>query len=272
MAREKHLNAATRNEESRKRRKLRNILLLILIFLMVAAVVAEALLLKNMTSVDRRFIREVERGVIEGWSGGHGDLQLKEKGIITDPSFIYAELEAVSEFANKTYQDKSLKKLAKRYITDLRECKSAAAAHDPVTDSDAFWKEFGSSYTDRLIILRTLYTGDFKMGNGWDKYPDQRDEVLLKGWLAKTASSLRFEKTTDEKEENRYIAVLNNDSGFDIEYLIIDIKLYNKKGQFIGVAEVYKENIKNGSHEELLFFYKGKEIGSYTVIGADCGT
>ena len=270
MAEEKHLNAAERIKKNKERRRKRRIILSIAIVLMIAAASAEVAVLMNMTSVDRRFMREVERGVIEGWTASRGDLQLKESGAVIDTSFIDEELEAAGEFVNKAYQDKTLRKLARRYVSDLKECRSVAAAHDPASDSDAFWEKFAAPYTDRLIVLRTLYTGDYKMGSGWDKYPEQRDEVLLKGWLAKTAADLKFEREKGKDGTDIFKTTLKNDSGFDLEYISIEVGVYDSKGDFYSNAEIYKEDIKNGSTAELMFYFTGSKASSYRVKGADC--
>ncbi len=268
--REQHLSASARREENRKRNRRKKIFLLLFIIAVIAGIAAEVFVLMNMVSVDRRFVREVERSVIEGWSAGRGDLQLKESGAVTDVSFIDEELEAAEEFANKSYQDKTLKKLVRRYVNDLRECKNAAAAHDPLTDSDSFWKGFGIAYTDRLIVLRKLYTGDYKMGDSWEKYPEQLNEVLLKGWLADKASGLQFKRVKGKDGSDAFKASLKNDSGFDIEYLNLDVSVYNSKGNLSGDVKVYEEDIKNGSTAELVFYFSGNKAATYRIVGADC--
>ena len=270
MAREKHLSASDGAEERKHKRKIRKIILSALIIVMVAGATAELIILKNMTSVDRRFIRGVERGVTDGWNLRSGDLQLREYGMIKDASFIDAEYEAVREFRNKAYQDKKLRKLAKRYIDDLKKCRAAASAHDPVSDSDAFWKVFSGPYTDRLIVLRKLYTGDYSMGSSWENYPELLDEVMSRAWLADIIPALRFERKDPEDAIGRFTAALKNDSGFDLEYISIDVVIYDSKNNAVGTAEVMKENISKDSNTELTFYFNNKIVSSYKVTAFDC--
>lgn len=269
MASEKHLSAAAGAAEKNKRRKRRRIILSVIIFAMAAAVTAEVIVLKTMTSVDRRFIRGVERGVTDGWMSGESDLQLSDQGRITDTSFIDFEYEAVREFRNKAYQDKELKKLAKRYLDDLRKCRAAVSAHDPAADGDAFWEEFSEPYTDRLIVLRKLYLGDFSMGSSWDGYPEVLGEVLFRGWVAETVAGLRFEREQKDNIIDRFKAGFTNDSGFDIEYISLEVELFDSKDKSAGTAEVYAENIADGSSAELSFYFNSKKVASYRIIGVD---
>ena len=269
MERAKHLSAAEREQERKKKRKIKRIVLSILIVVLIAGIVAELIILKNMTSADRLFIRAVERGVASGWEEGKADLQLKERGRITDTSFISIELENVEDFRNKAYKDKGLGRLAGRYISALKECSTVAATYDPVNDSDEFWKHFSAPYTERLIVLRKLYTGDYAMGNTWDDFPEVRDEVLLRSWVAEMAGSLRF-KREETEGSNKFVASLKNDSGVDIDYLNIDINLYNKDDKLAATAEVIKENIKDGQEVQLEFYYSGKKLSAYRISSVDC--
>ena len=243
MERAKHLSAAEREQERKKKRKIKRIVLSILIVVLIAGIVAELIILKNMTSADRLFIRAVERGVASGWEEGKADLQLKK--------------------------DKGLGKLAGRYISALKECSTVAATYDPVNDSDEFWKHFSAPYTERLIVLRKLYTGDYAMGNTWDDFPEVRDEVLLRSWVAEMAGSLRF-KREETEGSNKFVASLKNDSGVDIDYLNIDINLYNKDDKLAATAEVIKENIKDGQEVQLEFYYSGKKLSAYRISSVDC--
>ena len=270
MSSEKHLSADVLAADRRKRRKRKKGILIALIIIMVAAGAAEVFVLKSMTSVDRRFIRGVERGVASGWETGSGELQLRDSGKIVNTDFIDTELEAVREFKSKPYDDKELKELSRRYISALEKCREAAASHDPSADSEEFWKNFSAAYTDRLIVLKSLYNGDYKMGDSWDDYPEQRDEMLSRAWVAETLPNLTFKRTESENGIDRFTAVLKNNSGFDIDYISIGIIIYNKKGEKTGTAEVYKEKIPNESDASLVFYYNSDKIAYYKISKADC--
>lgn len=269
MGKAKHLSASEREQDRNKKRRTKRIVLSILLVVLVAGVVAEVLILKSMTSVDRLFLRAVERGVTTGWEEGKADLQLKENGRVTDTSFIQKELEAVEDFRNRAYQDKELGKLAKTYIAALKRCSSVAETYDPAGDGGEFWDNFSQPYTDRLVVLRKLYTGEYIRDGAWDDFPEMRDEVLLKGWVAETVGSLKFERTADA-EKQKFTARLRNDSGTDIEYLNIEVKLYGSNDKIAATAEVIKEDIKDGREAELVFYYSGKDLSSYRINAVDC--
>lgn len=256
-------------QENKKRRNKRRVILVVIMFVMVAAVTAELLILRGMTSVDRLFIRNVERSVAAGWKEGSGEFELRKKGQITDVSFIETELETVEEFRGKPYNDEDLGNLAKRYIDDLYKCSEAAKAHDSKTDNDEFWQEFAAPYTDRLIVLRTLYNGDYGLGRIWDDHPKQLEETLFRGWLAESAANLRFERSPAENGSDVFRAKLKNDTGHDIEFVDFEVELYNSKDKAVGTAEVYRKGIKKDSTAELRFYFKSDGVASYRIVSAD---
>lgn len=269
MEKARHLSASDREQDRKKKRKIRRIVLSILIVFLIAGIAAELIILKNMASSDRMFIRAVERGVAAGWEESKADLQLKERGRITDTSFIQVELENVEDFRNKAYKNKELGRLAGRYISALKECSLAAQTYDPADDSGEFWKHFSEPYTERLLVLRKLYTGDYAMGNSWDNYPEALDEVLLRSWVAETAGSLRF-KAAESEGPKKFVASFKNDSGVDIAYLNIDINLFDKEDKLAATAEVVKEDIKDGQEVQLEFYYGGKKLSAYRINAVDC--
>ena len=67
MEKARHLSASDREQDRKKKRKIRRIVLSILIVFLIAGIAAELIILKNMASSDRMFIRAVERGVAAGW-------------------------------------------------------------------------------------------------------------------------------------------------------------------------------------------------------------
>ena len=265
MRKAKHLAA----DERAKNHKKKKIALLVIIILLIAAVAAEVFIIRRMSTVDMLFMRSVERGVTEGWKTDNGDLQLKEQGMVTETGFIEKELEYTAEYRDKAFKDSELKELAHSYIDDLKRCSGAAKNHDPVTESEAFWGEFAEPYTERLVQLRRLFVENEYMGRSWDQYPDQLDEILFRGWIAEKIPELSFEVTDAGNGINKYTAKLYNDSGYDIDYINVDVEIYDSKDKLIGVAEVYQEDIKNGRSGELNFYYANKGKISYRVSGVD---
>ena len=64
-------------------------------------------------------------------------------------------------------------------------------------------------------------------------------------------------------------AVLQNDSGYDIEFINIDIEIYDSNDALAGTAEVYKEDIADGSSAELVFYFSDQKVSSYRITGVD---
>lgn len=239
---------------------------LLLVFLLLIAVTAGAVYtLMSMISIDRRFTRNVARGVTSGWALEADETQLQTEGRITDTAFIDAEYDAVSEYMNRTYKDDELGILAKEYTSALNDCRKAAKKYDPAADFDSFWAEFSGPYGRRVRALYKLHSGDFGLDLSDDNYREESEYLLSQGWLLETVSGLKFRSYIKDGVRT-FETRISNDSGRDIDYLNIDVELLDKDGKATETSSIYLNDIKAGEVMPLKFISTSENSVSYRVV------
>lgn len=255
--------------QKKPRKKLKNKLLLVVVLILVAGVAAEVSALLTMTNIDRRFTRSVERGLYDGWTLDGGELQLQTDGRITDTAFIDAEYEAISEYVHRKYKDDELGHLANEYISALNECRRAAARHDPAKDFDTFWTHFSEPYGRRVKALYSMHMGDFSFLLENEEYNNEIDNIVAQGWLLDAIDSLSFNKTIDG-DALVFRTRLLNESGYDIEYLDLEIELLNKKGDVVETSSVYVTEVPADEMMDLRFISTSPNAAQYRIVSEAC--
>lgn len=255
--------------EAQKRNAKKKRILLVLIFVFVAILAAEIATLLTLTSIDRSFPRYVEHALYDEWDLSEGDMQMQTTGRITDTRFIDLELDAISEYANKSYKDDDLSRIAHEYITALKECQTAASEHDPVAEPDAFWKAFSGPYGRRLKAIYKLHNGDFHFSLNKKKYEAQSAYILAQGWLLTATDNIKFTKT-GSGDTAFFDASLQNDSGLGIEYLNIDVELLDNAGKVKETSSVYIRNVESGDNMRLRFMSTSSAVNRYRIVSETC--
>lgn len=261
-----------RAEKIRKAARRRRNVLLVVVLLLIAVVSAEVWTLLTMTSIDRRFVRSVERGLNAGWDLEADETQLQTAGRITDTGFIDAEYAAVSEYMGRKYKDDELAAIAREYTSALKGCRKAAKKYDPGSDFDSFWAAFSEPYGRRISAIYKLSSGDYGLDLSTSDHAEESEYILSQGWLLETIGGLVFRSSVKDGIRT-FRASVRNDSGRDIEYLNIDVNLLNKEGKIVEVSSIYLENIKAGEVMPLQFISTSEKdvryrISSETVVFA----
>lgn len=248
-----------------KKKKRSKWFIFVVIIILVAAVAFELWTLLTLTSIDRRFTRNVERGLYAGWDLDTDETQMRTAGRITDTGFIDTEYDAVSDYMNRKYKDDALADIARQYTSALKACRKAAKKYNPVKDFDKFWAAFSRPYGDRLRALYKLQSGDYGFVLNVDDYPEESEYLLSQGWLLETVSSLKF--SSFEKDGIRTFETrIRNDSGSDIKYLNIDVEILDKNGKKIELSSVYLADIKAGDMMHLQFISSSEKAASYRIV------
>lgn len=258
-----------REEERKRKLRKRKIGIIIIVLLLSAGIVAECVVLMRITTIDRRFVRNVERGVRAGWDLDNNELQLQKTGKITDVGFINEEFEAIKDYRNHRYKDDDLGKLANEYISAVTECRKAARKHNPEKDYDAFWSEFTVPYGRRIHALYTMQQGDFKMDLDKEEYEDEYSNLIAQGWLMGKLESAEF-IVTEEKGAKIFETSFLNESGYNINYLNIEVVFLNSEGRAIEHSAAFVENIENHGLIELKFSCTSKKAVKYQIVGQTC--
>ena len=236
------------------------------------------IIVMTLVDVDSRFLRAFDSGIKESWALDNNEIQLKDSEGANDTSFIDAEYDAVKAFRYSTFKDETLGELAAKYISALEGCRSAIEENDPDKDYDTFWSSFSQSYGQRLEAIYDLYTGDYGLEFEDPEYKEELDEMMLSAWSLKKTADIRFtrvraDESEEGAEESRTVlgATVSNDSGFDLEYINIEVELYDEKGELIETATAYANNIKKGADFDLKCYQtEDAKADSYKITSVSC--
>ena len=224
----------------------------------------------TLTTVDQRFIRDMDRGLTASWALKNNEVQLQTLSEKNDTSFIETEYAAVEKYSNAKFHSKKLGKLAAEYIGALEQCRGVAESSDPNKDFNAFWKDFSEPYGQRLMAVYKIYKGDYGLLLNSEGSSAERDNLLAQGWLLNKAGEIEF-KLVEKDGTTAYVAEIKNDSGFDLEFLDLEVALYDKKGKAIETVSAYAEDIQKGKTFELTFYQTGdKKIAQYMIVSEIC--
>ena len=241
----------------------------ITVILLLATIVAAADLV-YLTSVDKRFLRCAERGLLAGWEQSAPESTLRDLDQKSDTAFIDAEHAAVAYFLGKKFKDESLGSLATDYINALNECSKVKAKSDPNKNFNKFWKNFSEPYGRRIRAIYALEKGDYRfLLELPDKYRKDNDELMLQGWALNKTAEIVFDRGKDS--DNELVAEVVNDSGYDLEYIDLTVDLYNKKGKYIETLSVYRSGIKKDETIKLhCYESEAGKTREFVVTAIDC--
>jgi len=277
--------------KKKKRLSKRKLKQFIFVGMLAIAALLCLLIAFRLLDVDSRFVRAVNAGLSESWALENNEIQLKENKAPYDTSFIDIEYDNVKEFKDKDFRDESLGKLAGEYIAALEGCRTAIKENDPGKDYDKFWGAFSQSYGQRVEAIYDLYSGDYGIEIEDPEAKEEIDELKLSAWSLKKTADIKFTrvKAEENKTENEgegeteteteagsgldtaLQATVTNDSGFDLEYINIEVELYDEKGELIETATAYAENIKNKAKFDLRIYQTTEtQADAYKITSVLC--
>ena len=282
---------AQKSPKKKKRLSKRKLKQFIFVGMLAIAALLCLLIAFRLLDVDSRFVRAVNAGLSESWALENNEIQLKENKAPYDTSFVDIEYDKVKEFKDKKFRDESLGKLAGEYITALEGCRTAIKENDPGKDYDKFWGAFSQSYGQRVEAIYDLYSGDYGIEIEDSEAKEEIDELKLSAWSLKKTADIKFTrvKAEENKTENEgegeteteteagsgldtaLQATVTNDSGFDLEYINIEVELYDEKGELIETATAYAENIKNKAKFDLKIYQTTEtQADAYKITSVLC--
>lgn len=277
--------------KKKKRRSKRKLKQFVFVGMLAIAALLCLLIAFRLLDVDSRFVRAVNAGLSESWALENNEIQLKENKAPYDTSFIDIEYDNVKEFKDKDFRDESLGKLAGEYIAALEGCRTAIKENDPGKDYDKFWGAFSQSYGQRVEAIYDLYSGDYGIEIEDPEAKEEIDELKLSAWSLKKTSDIKFTRVKAEENkaetenggegeaesepasapETALGATVTNDSGFDLEYINIEVELYDEKGELIETATAYAENIKNKAEFDLRIYQTEEtKADAYKITSVLC--
>ncbi len=268
---EKEENSAEKDKKKGKKKRKKGMILKILLALMCVALVCLGVFVYRLTTADARFLRDMNRGLTASWTLENGEIELQNRDDVHSTEFIGLEYDAVSKYRDSKFRNKDLQALAVEYIDSLEQCKSVAESKDPDKDFDGFWREFSQPYGARLTAVYEIYKGGYGLLPENEGGIKEKENLLAQGWILSKAGEIVFERQENQEGIITYTAEIQNDSGFDLEFLDFEVELYNGKGKLIETASAYAENIGKGEPVSLVFYQTSADtVTQYRIISEIC--
>lgn len=163
------------------------------------------------------------------------------------------ELEALSDFRNREFEDGNLQELVISYLNILEDTYEIADLQ--TTDAVAFLEEWDEAYNDRTQLLRRFVE---EYGLSVDaahedtlnemlmvaKYADQEDS--LNEAVQALADSIVIEFATNEYGYTDGSATVTNSTGYSFEYISFNVNMYDEGGVRIGSTIIGADNWADG--------------------------
>ena len=204
---------------------------------------------------DKDFIKSVGKGLEARWK-----LQEKqtEDTVENLKAAIQAELDAVAEYKDASFEDSVLQEKALKYINVLNDSLENVEYYF-ASEGYEKWQE---SYDQRTMLIKD-FADNYELTVS-DKYQKTLDELLANGKAAsaktaqkeamdKLVSNLEFELKEDSYGWKTYEAVLDNTSEYDITSLSLDVSLLDKDGVIVETAYASADNVAKGQKAKLEF-------------------
>lgn len=218
------------------------------------------------TALEKRFdlADEYERAVAEDG---------KEMAPEDRQAAVDIELDALSDFRNREFEDRDLQELVISYLNLLEDTKEIADLQ--TTDAVAFLKEWEGAYNDRTQLLRRFVE---EYGLSVDaaheeqlnemlmvaKYADQEDD--LNEAVQALADSIVIEFSTNEYGYTSGSTTVTNDTGYSFDYIMFDVNLYDEGNVRVGSTYLNANNWADGETIVLDVFVNDVVPATYKVI------
>ena len=216
-------------------------------------------------STDEAFIKDLESGLEARWDIADGDNDDDESKEYWE-SLFDAELNKISKYEDKEFEDKTLGKLAKEYIEAIEGGKKALDKHDPESNYQRFWNDYSPYYGQRTKVFNKINKGGYGLKVTDSKYQDNFDGLVANGWAVNLMETIKFKKIDDGWGNITYKAKEKNTSGYDYDYLQFEILEKDKDGNTVNTTYSNVSNWDNGTEREMDFFVDSNKTKDYEIV------
>lgn len=197
---------------------------------------------KYELTVDGQFMRALSEGLMVRWDKSDENAA---KGLVGEDPDLYAEfcqieIEKVSSFADKTFENEKLGEDAKTYIDLLNKAKEATKYY--TVDYATYSTQWADVYAQRTILLQK-FISDYKLSV--DKaHQETLDDMMVdasaakeqqeaKDTIHKMADGFKLVETKDEYGYKSYKLQMKNTTEFIFDYFSVDISVMDGDGKIV---------------------------------------
>ena len=215
--------------------------------------------------VDSDFITDLGKGLEDRWAlsdkyDEDEDNAPSERDQLAN--CVDAELNVLGkkDYPNQQFEDNKLKEKAISYLNSLDDQKEALTYYD--VDYSKYEEIWDPAYNERSKLIT-----DFATNYGLsvsDKYQETLSDFATNASLVEEdeekeqainnlVDSISFELISDSGGWKEYEAIVENDTGYNIEYLSVDINMIDSDGVNLGYELASMSNVNNGEKAKLGF-------------------
>lgn len=200
---------------------------------------------------DTAFLSDFSKGLEKRWDFGDLNPDMDFKELITKS--VEIEKKTLDKYRNEPFEDSKLQEKVISYINKLDESVELVST----IGSNSFYDNWDKHYQKRAQSILDL-TDNYEIVFS-DKHQPQLDEMRALGQEVKRNednraalevlfSNVEFEYQAEEYDDTykKYVATIENTTGFDISKVNANINLINDEGTVVSNQYIYADNWKNG--------------------------
>lgn len=232
-------------------------------------------------STDGQFLKALKTGLQNRWDLTNNQITVEVMGLLVNTStvddykkFVQQELDQISIYEKKEFNDEGLGRCAKEYIAALHLQEKALAYKE--IDSDRYDTEWGEGLNKRSKLLKELVSKyNFTID---DEYLSNLNEMVLRGEVNKEHENLELQiqkminvdytLSSGGKSSKTYEMVIENTTVVNFSSFHVNVKLVNDEGV---VVETVKTNTVKDfvSGQKAIFSFKAEREFSSIISSAD---
>ena len=227
---------------------------------------------------DKAFMSDLASGLENRWKDGDEFDKIKNPSNSQTKEyykkFIKDELDAISSYKDKKFEDSKLQALVLQYINVLNDSKKSINSFETLDGIDK-WNEAYNSRTKILVQFKNDY--NLKVDSKYKSYLSdlekdgqkavKNDEVKEK--ITTLVNGIVFTYKPQEYDDvyKKYEATVENTTGSDISSFNGQVNLIDSNGVTVGDTYISAQNWKSGS--KVLFEFTTDKTFDKTVITPD---
>lgn len=215
-------------------------------------------------NVDQSFLNDIEKATAERWklADKEDDTETDSKEHYTE--LVNTELDILSKYKDKQFNDVKLQALAEKYIEGLeKQSESLKYMNVDYLKYDELWSE---GYDLRSTVLLQLQE-EYNIELDEEEFADLKTNAQIvnsekehKAKIDAIIKNIKFDAPVEEYGWYKYSTVVENTSEVAIDYLEIEIDLMDKDGIVVDTAHIYHSNVWKPNQKIKLEFETDKQV------------
>lgn len=203
---------------------------------------------------DEAFIASLSKGLEARWKLGEElTYETTEEEEMVFRQLVNAELDELKDYTDASFEDSKLQEKAIQYINLLKDQLEALKyIQVDYVKYNEMWQEAFNARSKMLVDFVDNY--GLTVSNEWaETLNDMKvnatevaDKENRQAKVEALGDGVVFEKASDDEWDYKYTAVVENNTGFDINTYDANVILFDADGVNVGTGYIYVNSWKNG--------------------------